>query len=551
MPHPSKHSHRPAVAMAATWLALLVSLWVLNAALSFHNQWPTPWVAIGHELSLELVALVFALGAWAEYRGVPSRLAQHWFAIALVLLCLGRYAEVTAPALYGRPINLYWDLPHLPAVATMLAQTAPAWATAAAIAAIAAMPVLLYGVLRVALGGVWRALGSAVPRRALLLLGATLVVLFAATPRDEDAPFTVQFAQPVTQTYAQQASLLADALLGSPAREALDRAAPLPHADLAHLAGADVLVVFLESYGATVFDSARHRQALAAAQATLAGALARSGREAASAFVVSPTFGGASWLAHASLLAGHEVADPATYAALLTSDRDTLVQRFAARGYRAVALMPGLKRAWPEGSFYRFAHMYDARQLDYRGPHFGWWAIPDQYSLAVLDTREFASHPRAPLFAVFSTISSHMPFRPTPPYQPDWERLLGEHPFEPAALAASFARAPDWSDLSPAYTDALSYALNTLAGHVARRPRREQVLVVLGDHQPPASVSGAQASHAVPVHVIASRGELLHEFLAAGFEPGLTPSRPAGIPMHALAPLLLRGFSDEASATAR
>ena len=549
MPHPFKHSHPFVAATAGTWLALPVSLWVLNVALSFHNQWPTPWVAIGHELSLEVVLLVFALGAWAEYRGAPSRLAQHWLAIALVLLCLGRYAEVTAPALYGRPINLYWDLPHLPAIATMFAQAAPAWATAAVIAAIAAMPVLLYGVLRGALGGVWRALESAAPRRALLLLGATLVVLFAVTPRDQDAPFAVQFAQPVTQTYAQQASLLADALLGNPASEALDRAAPLPHADLARLAGADVLVVFLESYGATVFDNARHRQALGAAQATLAGALARSGREAASAFVVSPTFGGASWLAHASLLAGHEVADPATYAALLTSDRDTLVQRFATRGYRAVALMPGLKRAWPEGSFYRFAHLYDARQLDYRGPHFGWWAIPDQYSLAVLDTREFASHPRAPLFAVFPTISSHMPFRPTPPYQSDWERLLGERAFEPGALAASLARAPDWSDLSPAYTEAIAYALTTLAGYLARRPRREQVLLVLGDHQPPASVSGAQAGHEVPVHVIASRGELLRQFLHAGFAPGLTPARPALMPLHVLAPLLLQAFSGEAATT--
>ena len=40
---------------------------------------------------------------------------------------LGRYAEVTAPALYGRPVNLYWDAQHLPKVAAMLAEVGPWW----------------------------------------------------------------------------------------------------------------------------------------------------------------------------------------------------------------------------------------------------------------------------------------------------------------------------------------------------------------------------------------------------------------------------------------
>ena len=30
-----------------------------------------------------------------------------------------RYVQVTVPALFGRPLNLYWDLPHLGAVLDM------------------------------------------------------------------------------------------------------------------------------------------------------------------------------------------------------------------------------------------------------------------------------------------------------------------------------------------------------------------------------------------------------------------------------------------------
>jgi phosphoglycerol transferase MdoB-like AlkP superfamily enzyme len=551
MPLPTPHGARTAFASLVPWLALLAALWALNLALSFHNVWPTPWVTTRHELSVEAALLALALAAWVQRRGLPSRRVLHWIAVVLVLLCLGRYAAVTSPALYGRPINLYWDAPHLPQVAAMLARAAPVWTTAAALAACVVVPLLLYGALRLALAGMSRALAHPAPRRALLLASTAVLALFAFEKLHGPLPAAPRFSEPVTSAYAQQAALLADAVLGSPARAALERQPPLPGADLARLGGADVLLVFVESYGATAFARREHRAALADAHDALADAVTASGRQVVSAFVRSPTFGGASWLAHASLLSGQEVADAATYAALLTGDRDTLVQRFAARGYRAVALMPGIKRAWPEGSFYRYAHLYDAARLDYRGPDFGWWAIPDQYALAVLDARELAASPRAPLFAVFPTISTHMPFLPAPPYQPDWERLLGGHPFDARVLAASLARQPDWSDLSPAYVHAMSYALNTLAGYVARVPTREQVLVVLGDHQPAASISGAQAGREVPVHVIASRGELLRDFLAAGFEPGLTPTRAALMPLHALAPLLLQAFSDELPAMAR
>lgn len=46
-----------------------------------------------------------------------------------------------------------------------------------------------------------------------------------------------------------------------------------------------------------------------------------------------------------------------------------------------VAVMPGLRYAWPEGAVYEFTAIYNAERLDYRGPAYGWWVIPDQYSL--------------------------------------------------------------------------------------------------------------------------------------------------------------------------
>src|SRR3546814_9397823 len=69
--------------------------------------------------------------------------------------------------------------------------------------------------------------------------------------------------------------------------------------------------------------------------------------------------------------------------------------------------MPGIQRHWPEGKFYGFDTIYDAAALDYRGPEFGWWRIPDQYTLDFLYRRELRAPGRQPVFAVMATVMSH------------------------------------------------------------------------------------------------------------------------------------------------
>jgi hypothetical protein len=533
----------PAPALRARgWLALIAALVVLNAALSFHNQWPTPWVTLRWELSVEVALLLLALALAAEVRPAraPGRVTAL-LAAMLTILCLGRYAEVTAPALYGRRINLYWDGQHLPRVAAMLAQAAPAWMTAAALAGAAALVAAVFALLRWALHRVGDALPRPGPRRFLAALGSALVLLYAAGSIIGDLPTRRWFSLPVVRTYAEQGAMLYRALRGGPVQADLD-AAPLPGSGLSALSGADVVLVFLESYGATAFDDPRHAAALAGPRAALSEAVAAGGYRSASAFVASPTFGGASWLAHSTLLSGIRIADAGSYDALLTRSRDTLVQRFSDRGYRAVAVMPGLKRAWPEGSFYRFHRVYGEQDLDYRGPSFGWWRIPDQYALAKLHRLELSGGTRAPVFAFFPTITTHMPFNPIPPYQPDWEQLMREQPFAPERVRASLARTPDWTRLSPAYADAIGYSLTSIAGFLRIRRPRELLLVLVGDHQPAASVSGPGARWDVPVHLITRRPAVLQPLLAAGFEPGLNPRHPSSMPMHELAALLLGAF---------
>ena len=119
--------------MVVAIACLAAALLFLDASLTFQSLWPTPAVRWTGELSIELgVALV--LLALATWRGVPltSRRAVRWMAVVWLVLVIGRYADVTAQALYGRDINLYWDLRFIPDVASMLARAAPWWLIAGA-----------------------------------------------------------------------------------------------------------------------------------------------------------------------------------------------------------------------------------------------------------------------------------------------------------------------------------------------------------------------------------------------------------------------------------
>jgi hypothetical protein len=311
---------------------------------------------------------------------------------------------------------------------------------------------------------------------------------------------------------------------------------------LSRVKGADVLLVFLESYGAVTFDRYGFAERLAGPRAELMAAIHDTNRDVVSGFVESPTFGGSSWLAHISLMSGVEVRDPDTNAILMAQKRDTLVSTFKHAGYRTVALMPGLWQAWPEGAFYGFDEIYGGASLEYLGPQFGWFDIPDEFALAKFDAEEANVESRKPLFMFFPTISTHTPFRPTPPYQPDWPRMLTDRPFDQSDLDRAFDQQADWLNMGPSYVDAMAYSYATLAGYLRKNADRDLVMIVLGDHQPPALVSGEGAPWDVPVHVITSRRDVLERLQIYWFREGLTPKRPLVGRMHRLLPVLLDAF---------
>ncbi len=523
-------------------ILLVISALCLNASLTFENVWPTLGVRLSSLVSVELLIVVVVLLAVYWKRSGFSRSTQHWLALLWVFLVLGRYVDVTVPSLYGRDLNLYWDARHLPAISAMLATVAESWLVALTIATVIIVPLLIYLAARLMFLCVIDSLHMAIVRRTVGVTAMAGIILATAQMFNVHVSLAPRFAAPVTHAYFQQVTSFAYEMTGAGVR-----ALPPPatvSSKLDRVTGADVFIIFVESYGAVSWDQQVFVEALSESRKRLENDIDTTGRAVASAFVESTTFGGESWLAHISLLSGTEVRDQQTNMRLMAQSRDTMVTTFSRHGYRTMAIMPGLQREWPDGSFYGFDEVYGSKQLGYQGPPFGWWDITDQFALARMDALVYAQQPHQPAFVFFPTISTHTPFIPTPPYQSDWKRILTAKPYDTVDLDRAWAQWADWLNLGPGYVQALEYLYQSLGGYLQLRSDRDFVIVLIGDHQPPALVSGSDVSWDVPVHVIASRRALLDRLEQHGFQPGLAPAHPTLGSMHRLLPILLDAFGD-------
>jgi len=534
---------RSAPPPALGWLLRFVlAFGLLNTLLTFENRWPGFGVAYMPRLSFELCLAVVALMAWVAWRGGLSRRGAWAWTAGFLVLVVVRYANVTAPAVMGRPVNVYWDGRHAGELFKVAVQAMPGWQLAAAIGAAVVGVLLLTLLVRWVVGALALSVAWPAPRPWLLAGAGACTLSFAAyVPDQRDTRWF--FSLPITPTLLLQGQLLARVWLPGESRAALG-AGPGFNGDLSGLVGvngpADVLLVFAESYGSITFDDPAQAAALAGPRAELAQAIENGGRFVVSARVTAPTFGGSSWLSHAALLAGVDTRDPADHDLLLASDRPTLVRHFARHGYRTVGWMPGLKRPWPEGAFYGFDRLADDAGIGYQGPDFGYWRIPDQAAMALLQAQELdRTRARAPRFAVFATTSTHAPFHPIAPFVSDWASLTGPHAYAGVATAhtdRSLAQA------IPQYLEGMRYQHAWMTDHLRRQASRPVVMIVVGDHQPPGLVSGSGATWEVPVHVVSDDPALLQRLLGSGFVPGLTPTSKTLGSMPALTSVLLNAF---------
>jgi hypothetical protein len=308
-------------------------------------------------------------------------------------------------------------------------------------------------------------------------------------------------------------------------------AAADPSRALAGLAGKDVLLVFVESYGRVAVQDSSFSPGITEVLDEGTRQLEAAGYHSESAFLTSPTFGAGSWLAHATLQSGLWVDSQRRYRQLIGADRLTLTDLFGRAGWRTVFDVPADTEDWPDGQdFYRFQDYYDSRNVGYEGPEFGYAPMPDQFTLAELHRRELAPPDRPPVMAEIDLISSHHPWTPLPQLVP-WDQVGDGSIFDgmPETGESSDEVFADPEAVKRAYGESIEYSWQALTSYLTTYPDPDLVLVVLGDHQPHTYVSGRAAGHDVPVTVIAQDPAVLERISGWGWQDGLRPSPDAEV----------------------
>ncbi|MDX6748535.1 hypothetical protein SH611_01820 [Geminicoccaceae bacterium 1502E] len=531
-------------------LALALNLPTSLADLGRIGTWAVP---------LELVT---ALALCALLPRPRRLLAARLLAAPLALLIAFRLVDWAVWRMMGRPVTLVFDVPLAGSLIALSRDSFGLPATVLLLLTAALTVLLLYVLTARFLSGL-AGLGVARPAAlAVTLAAGSMALAGMATPapgRQVGLPLVSLHGFYQVAAQLERAADAADAARRWRQTAEADPAEAIPpDLLLGRLDGVDVLVLFVESYGRTALEQPAFAGTIRPRLATWERALDAHGLSAASGWLISPTVGGQSWLAHATLASGIRTADQASFRVYLERASADLAHLFARSGHRSVLAVPAITEAWPELGRLGFETVYAAPDLGYRGPGFDWVTMPDQYTLATLEALERGqSMERRPLFLQAALIGSHAPFTPIPPLVEDWT-LIGDGSLF-AGLPRHGGEAREvWRDpasLKRHYLGALDLVLATIQAYSTRFVDRRTLLVVLGDHEPAPLVSGAPDERRVPVHVVSGDPGLLAPFRAWGLTAGTTPGADAAVhPMEAFRGFLLEAFSgrseQEASAPA-
>ncbi|MGP3925829.1 sulfatase [Streptomyces sp. 8N616] len=300
---------------------------------------------------------------------------------------------------------------------------------------------------------------------------------------------------------------------------------------LTGLRGKDVLITFIESYGRSAVEDPGMAPQVDAVLADGTERLRKAGYSSRSAWLTSPVAGAGSWLAHSTFLSGLWIKNQQRYRNLTSTDRMTLTSAFRrTKAWRTVGIVPGVTRAWPEGKFFGLDHIYDSRQLGYKGPKFSWSPVPDQFSLSAFERLEHGEPGRKPMMAEIILTSSHGPWAPLPKML-GWDELGDGTVYDPIEKAGKDPKEV-WQDvpqLRTEYRRSIEYSLNNLISYVEKYGTKDTVLVFLGDHQPSPRVTGEAAGRDVPVTIVAHDKDVLDRISGWGWEDGLKPGRKAPV----------------------
>lgn len=461
----------------------------------------------------------------------------------LAVLAIVKLIDMGFYAAFDRPANLAFDWVYLGSAVDLLSVLI---GSSAALATMIAVGLLVLGLLLVSPWAVSRVVHIiGYYRRAslgALMLGgvgwviATLVGVGpgSATPVASAESIRV-LANHVVQlvrgagdqkTFAVAAAV--DPLRQIPGDQLLDG-----------LRGKDVIVAFVESYGRVALEDPGIANGVTAVLDDGTKRLFDAGFSSRSAFLTSPTRGGLSWFAHATLQSGLWIDSQQRHDYLLGTNRETLSGAFQRAGWRTVISAPSNTKSWPEGErFYGFDSVIHTLNMGYRGPRFGYATMPDQFVLDAFQRLELAPQNRANVMAEIDLVSSHSPWTPLP-------RMVAWDELGDGSIFDQMSGEGPKRDVKTAYGEAIEYSLSALISYVENFGDPNLVLIILGDHQPATIVSGTSAGNDVPVTIIAHDPAVLARIKDWAWQPGMRPGLNAPVTaMDTFRDRFIAAFSD-------
>jgi hypothetical protein len=530
-------------------VAAIVAAFVLNALLVLGDFIESRWALLPAQISLELLgllALVTALRRWNfRFSG-----ALQWLLAALLLgLILLRLADIVVPWSFGRNFNAAVDMKYLPFFIGLLHGSLDPARFIALLTAALLLLLAALALLRWSIGTLVRT-GAALQLQAFAVVALLAVLAYTLVPSRYDLG-RLPVAGAVAETAWRNATYVLDAKGFSHRYLARIKAAQIAlpqNADLASLKGRNVLLVFVESYGAITLTDPALAESLNPVRSRFEENARAAGYHVYSSLLNSPITGGGSWMAHATLTTGARIDTQPLYDVLLTTEAPTLARFFRNAGHRTVVAMPRIQQPWPEGAFFAFDTVLNDAAFAYAGMRFSWETIPDQFVLETVHAREIAPAEK-PLFIQYVLSSSHLPFDRAPPVIEDG-RTLGDGRIYNTLGFDEFPPPAQVFDNQRGYVATIRYVLEALSNYFGKRLADDSLIIVIGDHQPPLTIAAASRNKAVPIHVLSRDPALLEPFRQAGYVTGMTPpATTTDVGMESFLSWFLTSYSSSSGST--
>lgn len=286
----------------------------------------------------------------------------------------------------------------------------------------------------------------------------------------------------------------------------------------------NIIIASLESYGAIIHELPELKSFFNPKLAEEGLKLAELGWYSTSIQSKAPRISGGSWLSHSSFLYGILIDEFAIYESLMNnpvfSKYQSLLHVLQDKDYFNYYLNPLGGYDMSRINWAQIKRMFAADKIindeaiDFKGQRTGSMgdSAPDQYAFRFAYD-QIQREAKAPYSAFFISNNSHYSWYSPVQVEKDWKKLNQADARYPQTDKNS-------DDLVKKYKESINYQLDIFLDFLQTEDPENTILVLFGDHQPPAVTTKNSTFHS-PVHIFSKNENFLQRFEKYGFKSGL------------------------------